>query len=90
MKDSKLIAVETDRLYPQSRQSIGSENKGFPLNILLINLTRELGPVQGLVTTPFPSSAFLLSYPSSSGCCGVPQHLPPGKRTDIDNPHSTA
>lgn len=71
MKDSKLIAVETDRLYPQSRHSIGSENKSFPLNVLLMSLTSELGPVQGLVTAPFPSSAFLLSYPSSSGCCGV-------------------
>lgn len=47
MKDAKLIVVETDRLYPQSRHSIGSENKSFPLNVLLINLTRELGPVQG-------------------------------------------
>lgn len=61
MKDAKLIVVETDRLYPQSRHSIGSENKSFPLNVLLMSLTRELGPVQGLVTIPFQSSAFLLS-----------------------------
>jgi len=47
MKDAKLIVVETDRLYPQSRHSTGSENKSFPLNVLLMSLTRA-GSSSGL------------------------------------------
>lgn len=45
MKDARLIA--TDRLYPQNRHSTGSDSKTFPFDVLLLNLNKELGPVQG-------------------------------------------
>jgi len=89
MKDAKLIVVETDRLNPQSRHSTGSENKSFPLNVLLINLNRELGPVQGFSHYTLSILCLFAKLAHSNGCCGASGHLPTTKHTDIDNPHYT-